>query len=54
VTGFILENNFPEYVARIIIKVLNHSDISGINVMLRALVEEEFYFERTADDTEAS
>jgi len=46
-TGFIMENNSPECIAKNILRVLNHPNLSGIIENAWELVEKEFTFEAT-------
>ena len=45
-TGFIMENNSPECIAKNIIRALNHPDLGRIAENGRRLVEREFTFEK--------
>ena len=45
-TGFIMEDNSPECIARNVIRVLNHPDIGEISRRARILIEKEFTCER--------
>ena len=45
-TGFIMEDNSPECIARNVIRVLNHPDIGEISHRARILIEKEFTCER--------
>ncbi|MDH7511203.1 MAG: glycosyltransferase family 4 protein, partial [Methanolinea sp.] len=49
VTGFIMENNTPECIARNVIRALNHPDLEGIAERGRRYVEEEFTFEKAVE-----
>ena len=46
-TGFIMENNSPECIAANVIRALEHPDLEGIAKRARALVENEFTFDKT-------
>ena len=48
-TGFIMENNSPECIAKNIIRALNHPDLEKIAENERKLVEQEFTFERAVE-----
>jgi len=48
-TGFIMENNSPECIAKNIIRALNHPDLEQIAQNARALVEREFTFEKAVE-----
>jgi len=48
-TGFIMEDNSPECIARNIIRVLNHPNLEQIAQNVRALVEREFTFEKAVE-----
>lgn len=45
-TGFIMENNSPECIARNIIRALNHPNLEQIAQNARTLVEREFTYEK--------
>ena len=49
-TGFIMENNTPECIAKNIIRVLNHPQLEHIANEGRILIEHEFSFEKTVDN----
>jgi glycosyltransferase involved in cell wall biosynthesis len=44
-TGFIMEDNSPECIAKNIIRVLNHTDLDKISQNARAFIEEEYSHE---------
>ncbi len=44
-TGFIMENNSPECIARNVIRALSHPDLGKIARNARALVENEYTYE---------
>lgn len=48
-TGFIMENNSPECLARNITRALNHPDLEKIALNGRRMVEREFTFNKTVD-----
>ncbi|MBT9150870.1 MAG: Alpha-D-kanosaminyltransferase [candidate division WS2 bacterium] len=48
-TGFIMENNSPECIARNIIRALNHPNLKEITRNARALVEQEFTYEAAVE-----
>jgi len=48
-TGFIMENNSPECIARNVIRALNHPNLEQIAQNARALVEKEFTFEKAVE-----
>jgi len=48
-TGFIMENNSPECIARNVIRALNHPNLEKIAENARALVEREFTYERAVE-----
>ena len=48
-TGFIMENNSPECIARNVIRALNHPNLERIAENARALVEREFTFEKAVE-----
>ncbi|GAB6275364.1 MAG: hypothetical protein STSR0004_22300 [Peptococcaceae bacterium] len=48
-TGFILEDNNPETIAKGIIRALNHPNLEQIVANARALVEKEFTFEAAVE-----
>lgn len=48
-TGFIMENNSPECIARNVIRALNHPNLERIAENARALVEREFTYERAVE-----
>jgi len=48
-TGFILEDNSPETIAKGIIRVLNHPNLEQIAANARALVEQEYTFEAAVE-----
>jgi glycosyltransferase involved in cell wall biosynthesis len=48
-TGFIMEDNSPECIARNIIRALNHPNLEQIAQNARALVEKEFTFEKAVE-----
>ena len=48
ITGFIMENNSPECIAKNVIRALNHANLSQIAENGRKFVEEHYSFERTA------
>ncbi|MBT9132838.1 MAG: N-acetyl-alpha-D-glucosaminyl L-malate synthase [Syntrophomonadaceae bacterium] len=48
-TGFIMENNSPECIARNIIRALNHPNLKEITKNARALVEREFTYEKAVE-----
>ena len=48
-TGFIMENNSPECIAKNIIKALDYPKIEEISRNARALVEKEFTYEKAAE-----
>jgi len=43
-TGFIMENNSPEHIARNVIRILEQPDLDKIVENARALVEQEFTY----------
>jgi len=45
-TGFIMEDNSPECIAKNIVRALNHPDLEKIAENGRRLVEQEFTFEK--------
>ncbi len=49
-TGFIMEGNSPECIARNIIRALNHPNLEQIAQNARALVEREFTYEKAVDN----
>ncbi|MDH7594431.1 MAG: glycosyltransferase [Methanomicrobiales archaeon] len=49
VTGFIMENNTPECIARNVMRALNHPDLEGIAERGRRYVEREFTFEKAVE-----
>jgi len=48
-TGFIMENNSPECIARNVMRVLSDPDLEGIAERGRAFVEREFTFEKAVE-----
>lgn len=48
-TGFILEDNSPECIARDVMRVLNYPDLDKIVKNARELVEKEFTYEATVE-----
>ena len=48
-TGFIMENNLPEHIARNVIRALNHPNQEKIAENARALVEMEFTYEKAVE-----
>lgn len=48
-TGFIMEDNSPDCIARNVIRVLNHPDLEKITKNARELVEREFSYEATVE-----
>jgi len=48
ITGFIMENNSPECIAKNVIRALNHANLPQIAENGRKFVEEHYSFERTA------
>ena len=48
-TGFIMENNSPEYIAENIERVLNHPDLDIIVKNARELIEREFTYEAAVE-----
>ncbi|MBA7664550.1 D-inositol-3-phosphate glycosyltransferase [subsurface metagenome] len=48
-TGFILEDNSPECIARNIIRVLNHPNLDDIAMNARSLTEREFSYEAAVE-----
>ncbi|RLA95289.1 MAG: hypothetical protein DRG25_00605 [Deltaproteobacteria bacterium] len=48
-TGFIMEDNSPECIARNVIRALNHPNLEGIAENARALVERKFTFEKAVE-----
>jgi len=48
-TGFIMENNSPEHIARNVIRALNHPNQEKIAENARALVEMEFTYEKAVE-----
>jgi len=50
VTGFIMEDNSPECIARNVIRALNSSELEMIAERGRHFVEEEYTFEKTAEN----
>jgi len=49
VTGFIMENNTPECIARNVMRALNHPDLEAIAERGRQYVEREFTFEKAVE-----
>lgn len=49
-TGFILEDNSPECIARSVVRVLNHPKLEEIARNARALVEREFTYETAVEN----
>jgi glycosyltransferase involved in cell wall biosynthesis len=47
ITGFIMENNSPECIARNVIRALNYPDLPGIAENGRKFVEENYTFDKT-------
>ncbi|HQK83554.1 MAG TPA: glycosyltransferase family 4 protein, partial [Atribacter sp.] len=47
VTGFIMENNTPECIARNVMRALNHPDLEGIAERGRQYVEKNYSFKET-------
>lgn len=48
-TGFIMENNSPECIAKNVVRALNHPDLEQITRNACALVHKEFTFEAAVD-----
>lgn len=48
-TGFIMENNSPECIAKNIVRALNHPELEQIALNARALVERDFTFEKAVE-----
>ena len=48
-TGFVMEDNSPECIARNIIRALGHPNLEGVAQDARALVEKEFTFEAAVE-----
>lgn len=48
-TGFLMENNSPEYIAKNVIRALEHPDLEGVVLRAQALAESEFTFERAIE-----
>ncbi len=48
-TGFLMENNSPECIANNVLRVLNHSNLEQVANNGRALVENEFTFEKAVE-----
>jgi len=48
-TGFLMENNSPECIAANVIRALEHPDLEGVAERARALVEQEFTFEKAVE-----
>ena len=48
-TGFLMENNSPECIAKNVIRALNSPDLEQITETGRQFVEEHFTFERVAE-----
>lgn len=48
-TGFIMENNSPECIARNVIRALSHPDLGKIAKNARALVEKEYTYEKAVE-----
>lgn len=48
-TGFIMENNSPECIAENVVRALEHPDLVGIVKCARALVENEFTFDKAVE-----
>ncbi|MCQ8893265.1 MAG: glycosyltransferase family 4 protein [Methanolinea sp.] len=48
-TGFIMEDNSPECIARNVLRALNHPDLERIAERGRRFVEEEFTFEKAVE-----
>ena len=48
-TGFIMEDNSPECIARNIVRALGHPNLEGIAQNARALVEKEFTYEAAVE-----
>lgn len=48
-TGFILENNSPECIARNVVRALNHPNLEEITRNARALVENEYGYEAVVE-----
>jgi glycosyltransferase involved in cell wall biosynthesis len=48
-TGFIMEDNSPECIAKNVMRALNHSDLEEIAKNARALVEKEFTYEKAVE-----
>jgi len=48
-TGFIMENNSPECIARNVLRALTHPDLEGIAEKGRQYVEREFTFEKAVE-----
>lgn len=48
-TGFILENNSPECIARNVVRALNHPNLEEITRNARALVEHEYGYEAVVE-----
>lgn len=48
-TGFVMEDNFPECIARNVIRALNHPNLEQITRNARVLIEKEFTCEKAAE-----
>jgi len=48
-TGFIMEDNSPECIARNVMRALDHPDLEKIAERGRKFVEEEFTFEKVVE-----
>lgn len=48
-TGFIMENNSPECIARNVIRALNHSNLELITSNARALIERNYTYEKAVE-----
>jgi len=48
-TGFIMEDNSPECIARNILRALNHPNLEGIMRNARALVQRKFTYEKAVE-----
>lgn len=48
-TGFIMEDNSPECIARNVLRALNHPDLKGVAERGRRFVEGEFTFEKEVE-----
>ena len=48
-TGFIMENNSPECIARNVIRALNHPNLEKITRNARALVERDYTYEKAVE-----